>query len=149
MVEFVATSLSSLVKLFGIIVVALVLNIVTQIIYKKFSNQKVLKELNDEIKSIQKTIKEITDSDEKLRLQSRMLGISQEKMKHTMKPMLFSSLIFMVSFPFISKLFKGFTLFVFEKSYPIIGSDVGWLLTYIMVSLVSSMIIRKKMGIHL
>jgi len=136
-------------QLGGIIIFAILLNIASQFIYKKFSNQGKLQEINATIKELQKGIKELTDSDAKLKAQSEILSLSQSKFQYTLKPMLASSALFIVSFPFISNLFKGFTLLVFEKSYPIIGPDVGWLLTYIFISIIASMVIRKKMGVSI
>ena len=66
-----------------------------------------------------------------------------------MKPMMISSLLFIGSFYLWGKLFKGFNLFIFSSSLPFIGPDIGWLLTYIIVSIITSMVVRKKMGVQL
>lgn len=149
MVELMISSFGHVLQLAGLIVSTLILGVVTQFVYKKFSNQAKLKELNDLIKELQDKIKSSEDSEEKLKLQSKVLSLSQSKFQHTMKPMLLSNVIFIVSLPALRYLFEDFVLLKWTTEIPLIHTDMGWLLTYILISLFTSSFIRKKMGVKL
>jgi uncharacterized membrane protein (DUF106 family) len=137
------------VQFFGIILAALIVAVVTQLIYKKFSDQERLKELNDKIKSAQKNSRGVKDPDELMRVNNELMQHSSEKMRLVMKPMMYSTFLFIFSFPLWSNIFKGFNLFIFSTQLPLIGADVGWFLTYIIASLLMSTVVRKKMGVQI
>jgi uncharacterized membrane protein (DUF106 family) len=142
------SSLTNLLQFFGIILAALAVSVATQLIYKKFSDQALIKDLNAKMKEARKKSRGVKDPDELMRLNNEMLKHNSEKMKLIMKPMMVSMLLFVFTFPMWGNLFKGFNLFIFSTSLPVIGADVGWFLTYIIVSLFTSTIVRKKMGVE-
>ena len=142
------TSLTNVAQFFGIILVSFVVAVLTQLIYKRFSDQERIKELNQKIRSLQNEMRGVKDPDVLMKLNNEMLKANSDKMKLIMKPMMLSSLLFIAVFPVCSNLFKGFNLFIFSTSLPIIGADVGWFLTYIFASLLASTLVRKKMGVQ-
>ena len=134
----------------GIFIAVFVVAIVNQLIYKKFSDQKKIKELNKVIKGSQSKMKTLKhDPDALNALNKDLLKASSDKMGLVMKPMLFSIVTFFVTFPVMSNLFKGFNLFIFSNPLPLIGADVGWFLTYIIASFVITMVVRKRMGVEI
>lgn len=143
------SSFLNVLQFVGIILVAVLMSFVSQLIYKKFSDQDALKDLNDRIKQVRKEMKGLKDPDRLMKLNDEMLRHSNAKMRLIMKPMMISSMIFIISFYVWSNLFKGFNLFIFSDPLPIIGNDVGWLLTYVFASVIVSSAVRKKMGVQL
>ncbi len=133
----------------GLFVFSLAISFLTQLLYKKFTDQERLRELNETIKNHRRNIMHSQDADEKLRLQSEILNISNERFKHMMKPMFASMFLFIFTFPLMNLFFGGFTLITFSHSLPLIGTDIGWFLTYILISMLTSSILRKKMGVYI
>lgn len=143
------TSLTNVLQFIGIILASTLMSTISQIIYKKYSDQNKIRELNNDIKELRSRMKGLKDQEELMKLNNKMLKLNGDKMRLIMKPMMYSSIIFIAGFYFWGKLFKGFNLFIFSNSYPIIGSDVGWLLTYAIASIFTTTIVRKKMGVQL
>jgi len=143
------SSTTNVLQFFGIIIASIVVAVLSQLIYKKFSDQDKVKELNSRMKEIRRDMKGLRDPDKLLALNNEMLKNNSDKMRIVMKPMMISSVLFIGAFYLWGKLFKGFNLFIFSSPLPLIGADVGWLLTYIIASLVISVVVRKKMGVQI
>ena len=143
------SSTTNVLQFAGILIAAFLVSVVSQLIYKKFSDQLKIGELNSRMKDIRKEMRNLKDPDKLMALNTEMLKNNSDKMRLVMKPMMISSMMFIGAFYLWGKLFKGFNLFIFSSSLPLIGADVGWLLTYILASLVLSVVVRKKMGVQL
>ena len=142
-------SLVNVLQFVGILFASTLLAIASQLIYKKFSDQDKIKEMNKQIKDTRAEMKGVKDPDALMKMNSEMMKANSDKMKLIMKPMMMSSFLFILAFPVWSNLFKGFNLFIFSTSLPLIGADVGWLLTYIFASMILTSVVRKKMGVQL
>ncbi len=143
------SSTTNVLQFIGILLASLFVAVLSQLIYKKFSDQKAIKEMNDRIKELRKEMKGLKDPDRLMKLNSELLKLNGDKMKMSTKPMLYSSAVFLGLFYVWGNLFKGFNLFIFSKPLPIIGTDFGWLVTYLVASTIMSLIVRKKMGVQL
>lgn len=132
----------------GILIFTIIVNVLTLWLNKRFSDQDRIKELNRSIKEKKASVKGLSDEESKLKVQNEILKLTTEKMRLLMKPMMFSMFVFIGVFPLMKALFNGFVLFVLPWSLPIIGNDVGWLLTYIILSIPVNQVVRKKMGVE-
>ncbi|MBR9678386.1 MAG: DUF106 domain-containing protein [Nanoarchaeota archaeon] len=135
--------------LLGIFGFALLANIIIQIIYKKFTDQDLIKKINKQVKELQKASKNTKDLKKLNNIQSEIMNLSMKKMKQTTKPMMVSMLTFIVLFPVMKNYFMGFILVQLPWTLPVIGNDVGWFLTYIIFSTVLNPLIKKIVGTEL
>lgn len=129
-------------SLITLILASLGLAFASQLIYKKFTDQEKMKEIKEKTEKLQKKMKE-AEMEKKSKYQSELMELSMKRMKLSMKPMLISSMLFLGIFVVLKYVFQGFILLEFSKSFPIIKDDVGWFLTYLIVSVVGNSVFRK------
>lgn len=131
-----------------LVVVSFLYSFLTQLIYLKLTDQVKLKGLTEKLKELQKTIKGLS-AEEQLKVQDQIMKLSLQRMSVTNKAMLASTAMFFVSFGIFKKLFDGFVLLSWNTNLPIIGKEIGWFLTFVIISMVFNMVLRKKMGVEL
>lgn len=74
-----------------ILVIAIIINIVITIVYKYTTNQRVMKDLKDEMKKMQKKLKELrSNPTEMAAYQKQVMAKNMEYMKHSMKSTLYT-----------------------------------------------------------
>lgn len=115
---------------------------VSQLIYKKFTDQEALNEIKKKTEKLKKKM-EGSGMEEKTNIQSEMMDLSMKRMKLTMKPMLFSSALFLGIFPVLRHFYSGFISVEFPFSLPLIKDDIGWFLTYLIFSLIGNTVFKK------
>lgn len=134
--------LSPVLMFLTLLLIGLGLSSLTQLIYKKFTDQEALKKIEKKTKELQDKIKN-TGPDKQQGYQSEMLKLTSKRMKLTIKPMLISSVMFFAVFPVLKRFYKGFILLKFPFTLPFIHNDIGWLLSYIIFTMIGSMIFKK------
>jgi uncharacterized membrane protein (DUF106 family) len=83
----------------GIFVITLIVTLITVLIYKKMTNQVLLKEIRNDMTKLRKDMKEATSDPAKLaELQKVSMQKSMIQMKETMKPMLITMLPILIIF---------------------------------------------------
>ncbi|MFH1249350.1 MAG: hypothetical protein V1660_04325 [archaeon] len=118
---------------------------------KKFTNQTRMKEIKDEMKKLQDQSKQAAGNNEKmLQIQNDMMKLSGEQMKASMKVTLITMLPFILIFGFMKGIFnKMGDLITWGVNIPWLGgTGAGWFVSYIVISIFSSIILRKLMKIH-
>jgi len=133
-----------------IIIIALILTFLITLAYKYLTDQEAMKSLKSKLKDIQKEIKENKDQPDKIMgLQKTLMETNLKYMKHSLKPMLFTFLPIIIIFNWIRTLHPQTQILInLPIKLPLIGSGLGWLGTYIISSIIFSMIIRKVFKIH-
>ena len=127
-------------------VASLLITIFITLIYKKVTDQSEMKRLRDELKSMQKEIKEKKDQPEKMmEIQKGLAAKNLEYMKHSFKPMLYTFFPVILVFYWLRGIFEETGTLL---TLPIFGWNLNWLWTYIVFSLVFSLIVRKVMKVH-
>ena len=132
-----------------IIISALITALIT-FSYKLLSNQTAIKSIKDEVKLLQADMKTHKEDKEKVaEVNKKAMMKNLELMKHTMKPNLitFIPIILLFSWLRVTYLPAG-DLFSWGFKMPFWGTGIGWLWTYILVSLIASMLLRKALKIH-
>ena len=125
---------------FGILFIALFITLFTTFIYKYSTNQVLLKRVREETQSIQKQLKETKDIDKVKILHAQMQQHSIDSLKQNLKPMLFT---------FIPTALVYFWLSTqFATSGKILFGVIGWLGTYILFTLLSSLLLRKLLKVY-
>ncbi len=130
--------------LFGIIIVSFVLSILSTVSWKYLTDQVLLKDIRERIKSTHAKMKEHKDNPEKLKeLNSKMAKENFETMKiqwkQSLKPMLATMIPFAFAFIWIRKTYEPFgDVFL----------SFGGVGAYILFSIAFSMILRKVMKVY-
>ena len=125
----------------GIIVVAFTLTLIVTIVYKIMTDQDMLKNIKQEMKDIRKEIKLASQDPSKMaELNKRSMEKSMTQMKHTLKPTLITMLPLLFALTWLRNTYETLTLNFFGIS--------SWLWTYIILSLIFSISLRKIMKVH-
>lgn len=127
---------------FTLTLAGLGLSLLSQFIYKKFTDQEKIEEVKKKTEELQKKMKE-ADMKEKAKYQTELLELSMKRMELGIKPLIISTLVFFGVFPILRYFSHGFILLKFSPSLPIIQDDIGWFLTYLIVSFIGNSIFRK------
>lgn len=89
--------------LLAILIVSFVITLVMTLIYKLMTDQKLMKELRDEIKSFQKQMKELRHDPAKvMEIQKKAMEKNMKYMTHSMKPTLITLLPIIVIFGWLN-----------------------------------------------
>lgn len=147
--------LQEFVKSFPLLSMALfsfVITLLSTIAYKKFTNQQKMKELREKQKEIQETSKQFRNNPDKmLELQQEMMKLSGEQMRASMKITLITLLPFLLIFNFLKNLYMDAGVGDIMKwgiNIPGLGTGGGWLLSYLIFSIIFSMFLRKLMKVY-
>ena len=141
-----AISLGPTISLF--VVASVITIIVTGINKTVFSNEK-FKKLRKEMKDIQKRMKESQkkgDKDETEKLFTEMMEMNSQFMRYSYKSMLVSLIIVSLFLPWIRAEYSGMTVATMPFEMPLLGSQLGWVSWYILVSFTMGWVIRKILG---
>jgi uncharacterized membrane protein (DUF106 family) len=133
----------------GEAVVAAIVTLVITFFYKYMVNQVTLRELKAQMKSLQDKAKELqkTNPEEANKTISEVLKLSNKQMMMNFKPMLPTLLFVMLFLPWMATVWTG-PVALLPFSLPYFGSDFGWLMWYILLSLMTSQIFRKLLGVE-
>ena len=126
--------------LFGMVFISLILTLLVTLIYKYTTNQKAMKELKDELKSLQGKMKEHKEDNSKMmEIQKEAMEKNIKYMKHTFVPMILTFLPIIIIFGWIKLVYVplGKIFFMF-----------GWLGTYIIFSIIFSYGLRKILKVY-
>jgi len=130
----------------GLFVVCLIINLITTLVYKYFTNQEALKKIKEDHKKIQEEMKVHKDNPAKvMQLQKEALSKGLlEPMKHQLKPMLILAIPFILIFNWL-KLIYGVGDIIYINIWFIHTGVIG---TYIIYSIIFGMIFRKILNVQ-
>ncbi len=129
-------------------ILSVMLVFILTLISKKFVDQNVAKQLLEEIKALDRKIKETKDQKESEKLLDEKMKLISKQMKMSYKS-LFAGMIFIIIFlPWFGHVYTQ-PLIDLPFSLPLIGSTVGWLVWYIVVSIPLSLLFRKLLGVSI
>lgn len=138
--------------LLSMMLFSLVITLLSTIAYKKFTNQQKMKELREKQKEIQETSKQFRNDPKKmLELQQEMMRLSGEQMRASMKITLITLLPFILIFNFLKNLYTDAevgNIIDWGVRVPLFDTGAGWLLSYLIFSIIFSMILRKIMKVY-
>ena len=133
-----------------VIFVSFLLTALVTWVYKLVTNQALMKEMKEEIKSLQGQMKEQKDNHEKMmEIQKKAMEKNLQYMKHSFKPTFFTLIPLLIIFGWLRTTFTPYgDLFYWGFWLPLFGTGISWLGTYILSSILFSMIIRKIFKIY-
>lgn len=131
--------------LLAIIAISFFLSIFNQWAFMKFADISEINRIKGEIKDSKKKLKELKPaSKEYSKHQSGMMEKSLQMTKLSMRPSMYTILPFWGVFAFLKSTFAGVgIIMVLPVSLPFVGNSFGWLGSYIIFSIVFSLILRK------
>jgi len=130
--------------------IAIILIVITTSFYKFMVDQDAMKKLKEEQQALNKKAKEVQkeDPEKSQKLMGEALKLANKQMKMNMRPMMAALGIFVLFFPWLSHTFLATVYIPLPIALPLFGEELGWLGYYIFLSLPTSMIVRKLMGIN-
>ena len=131
--------------LISIILISAILSLAVTLVYKFFTNQTLMKELKQEMKKMQERMKVSKDQSEIAKLQKQSMSTNMKLMKESFKPMLITILPFFAIFAWLKSIYAGMTIIPLSFHIPLssLETGVGWIGTYILLSLIFSTVFRK------
>lgn len=135
---------------YNVIIISLIITFFITLSYKFLTDQNAMKELKTKMKEFQKQMKENKEDMQKVQeLQKQAMSNQMQYMKHSWKVMLYTFLPLILIFSWMRSTFNsGADIINWSLKIPLFGTGLGWLGTYIITSIIFSMILRKFMKIH-
>ncbi len=96
--------------LYGVIIVSFLVSLAINIAYKYLTDQKLMKQIKDELNDLQKQAKELPP-EKALKLQKKALEVNMTYFKHSLKPTLFTMLPVLLVFMWMSSHFAFVPLY--------------------------------------
>jgi uncharacterized membrane protein (DUF106 family) len=134
--------LLNLPKPFGLLAISFILTLLITIIYKYMTDQELMKTLKADMKSAQAEMKKLKDDPKK------MMEMQKEAMQKNMKYMMKSMKPTLVTFIPIILIFGWLRQYYEAAGNPDVFFGLSWIWSYIIFSIVLSIIMRKVLKIH-
>lgn len=126
--------------------------ILTVIIYginKLMVNRKVAKEIKDKLAAVKENLTKAQKEgrkDDINKFLSEYMAINNQYLRQTFKVMAVTFVVVIILFPWASSRFSGVSVASLPFALPIIGTNLGWIAWYILVSITGSWLLRKLIG---
>lgn len=133
-----------------ILLISVVLSLVVTLVYKFMTDQTLMKELKKELKSNQKRIKEAKgDSEKMMAIQRETMHTNMKYMSQSMKPMIITIVPFLIIFAWLRSIFEGTVVIPLGFHVPLssLETGLGWIGTYIILSMVSTTLFRRLLKV--
>lgn len=138
--------------LISIIIFSLAITLISVLAQKYFTNQVKMKEFRETSKVLQAKMKECRNDPKKLNeLNEELMKMSTQQMRESFKLMFITLIPFLIIFKLLRDLYMNANvgnIIYWGKSIPMFGDGAGWLLSYIIFSLIFSIILRKIMKVY-
>lgn len=128
----------------SVIVVAFILTLLITLVYKFFTDQKVLKAIKGEVKELQQEMKKFRDNPEKMmQINKDIMSKNAIVMKSSFKPLIITLVPVLLIFSWLRTTFSdaGDLINIF-------GLKFGWFGTYVIFSIIFSIALRKLLKVH-
>jgi len=137
--------------LLSMILFSAVITFLLTLAYKFLIKQDKMKELKERTKQMQERMKAEKDSNKLMEMQKETMQISMEQMRLSFKPMLITFLPLILIFAWLRAVYAYAgvgDLISWGINLPLVGTGAGWLLSYILFSLVFNIIFRKILNVQ-
>ncbi|MEM5778500.1 MAG: EMC3/TMCO1 family protein [Candidatus Aenigmatarchaeota archaeon] len=120
---------------------------VISVFYRFLINQNEIRELKASLKEKQTKLKELqkTNQQEANKVLNEILLLNNKQFRIMLKPMLLTLIVVGLSLSYFGQLFPG-TVVKLPFELPFFGSDFGWLMWYIIISIPLGQLFRKLLG---
>lgn len=134
-----------------LLLISIVLSLVVTLIYKYATDQAVVKELRDQLKSYSKQMKEAKNDMAKLNeIQKKSMSLNMKLMKQNFKPMLITMIPFIAIFWWLRGIYTDVTVIQFGFHFPLssLETGLGWIGFYILCSMLFTTVFRKALKVY-
>jgi len=128
--------------LFGMIIITFFINLAQTLVHKYTTNQEELKKLRDDQKKFQEEMKQLKNQPDK------MLELQKKQFKNFPKSFSLSMQSAVYTIIPLILFFRWFNDFFTELNSPKVFLGLGWIGTYIIFSIVFSIILKKVLKVH-
>jgi len=130
----------------GLILVTLVLNVITTLLQKYFTDQETLKQIKEEQKIIQEEMKLAKENPQKsMELSKKSMELTMKAMPITMRPFIFTVIPFVLLIQWFYDVFKAEA----AAGHPVvILGFMSGIWAYIVFSIIWSIILKKLFKVH-
>ena len=133
----------------ALFVFALILTTIIYGINKLMINRKVAKEIKNKLAIVKENLTKAQKEGKKEEINkflSEYMAINNQYLRQTFKVMIVTFIVVIVLFPWANTKFTGITVAQLPFTLPIIGTNMGWIAWYILVSVSGSWLLRKFIG---
>ncbi len=118
------------------------ITLIITVAYKYFTDQNLMKSLKEDTKRLQSDMKNHKDNPTKMmEIQKEAMEKNMKYMMHSFKPTLITLIPLLIIFAWLRNAYKGIDL-------NFLGFIHNWIWLYILVSIISSIILRKLLKVH-
>jgi len=149
---FIAYSFNELPPgLVSIIIISFLVTLFQILIYKRFSDQQRIKEIKERQKAINLDLRNARDEKKMKELNTEIMHLSTELMRLSMKPMIITLLPLLLVFWLLKEGYNNAgvgNIISWGANLPLIGNGAGWLLSFILFTLVFNLLLRKFLKVY-
>jgi len=134
----------------SIIGISAILSLATTLVYKYATDQSLMKQIREDMKKYQEQMKTHKDDPQKVaELQGQMMPLNSKLMMQSMRPMLITTVPFLIVFALLGKVFNGLTVIPFAFHFPLshLETGLGWVGTYVICSMIFTTLLRKVLKV--
>lgn len=144
--DFIFEPLLKLGPAWAIVIISFLMSLLVTIATKYLTNQEAMKFLKEEISALQKKMRESKEAPEKmLSFQKDAMQKNMQYMKHSFRATLYTLLPLLLVFGWLQSNFGNLGDLWFV---PLIGWGFGWIGTYILSSILFTVILRKLFKVY-
>ncbi len=122
----------------------------TVLISKFLANQKEIRKIRSEMKFFKEKMDQAKKSGDLAKAEqfmNDMLKASNKQLKHTMKPLMVSMLVFITAFQFLGAQYADLVVML-PIALPFLGAELNWFWWYFITILPTSMLLRRFLDVQ-
>jgi uncharacterized membrane protein (DUF106 family) len=148
--DYIFGPIVSLSSPLNIIIISFILTLIVNLAMKFFTNQHVMKTLKAESELFKEEMKKFKNDPQKLlEIQKKTMENSMKYLRHSLPATLVTLLPLLLIFSWLRQAFPPETILLkFPFKLPLLGVGFGWLGSYILFSIIFSILLRKILKIH-
>ena len=127
------------------------MSLIVVLTYRFFIDRNLVKKLKEEMKDIKERVMEAQikgDLKEVNKMINEMTKLNATYMKQMIKPMMITTFILILVFPWIKHTYSGKTVVELPFKLPGGGTGLSWIWWYIIVSFTIGWVLRKILGVE-
>lgn len=144
--DFVFSPISILQPHISLTIISIFLTIIVILINRFSVDRKLMKEIKERMSEIRENLTNAQKEGNREQINkflSEMMKVNNEYMRHSFKALLISGIIVALFLPWLKYKYSALTVASLPFNLPLIGSQLGWIGWYILVSFTIGWVIRK------
>jgi uncharacterized membrane protein (DUF106 family) len=136
--------------LISLVLVATALTAIVMVINKFSINKKAVREIKNRMEEIRENLTKAQkegNKEETNRFLNEMMKANNDYMKQTFAALIISIVVLSLFLPWLRYRYEGKVVAALPFSLPVIGSSMGWVWWYVLVSFTVGWVIKKLLGI--